>query len=62
MTSAALKAQPNIPTRVRETCELQFISALSEELRGERVAKLQRISLSDFFSIRDAILQAQAIS
>lgn len=43
------------------TCELQLISALAEELRAERVAKLQKISLADFLSKRDAMLQAQTM-
>ena len=43
------------------TCELQLISALAEELRAERVARLQEISLADFLSKRDAMLQAQTM-
>lgn len=58
---SCLEGKTERPGPRQGSCELQVISALAQELRDQREAKLQAITLLDLLSERDAMMQAQAM-
>jgi len=58
---ACLEGEPDQPDPNSGSLELQVISALADELRRQRIARLAATTLADLRQDRDARLQAQAM-